>query len=171
MYLGDNEITELVIPETTNIIADKAFYNCSNITSIIIPITVKTIGKGSFSGTHISSIVLPESIEKIGSQAFMNCNLLESLNVPSSVTNLESQSFENGTNLRHITLPQQLETIGEGVGYHAFTRANRRRIGHSTIMSCRNDRFQPFFNLLVAGTTAHLHQLSVRPLQQEVVTH
>ena len=38
-------------------------------------------------------------------------------------------------------------------------------------MRCRQHRLQPFFYLPNAGFTTHLHQLSFRPIQQEVVAH
>lgn len=66
-----------------------AFYECSNVTDIIIPSTITTIGHHAFTDCdNIKKIDLPNSITWIGS-AFWNCNLLESIRIPQNVTHFD----------------------------------------------------------------------------------
>ena len=62
--LSDEYLTDLVIPETiedlqVTAIKDYAFNGCSQITSIEVPKSVITIGKGAFKGTNPTKVTLP----------------------------------------------------------------------------------------------------------------
>ena len=50
LYIGGNEITNLVIPTSVTSIASSAFYGCSSLTSVTIPTSVTSIGSDAFSG-------------------------------------------------------------------------------------------------------------------------
>lgn len=75
--LSDEYLTDLVIPETiedlpVTAIKDYAFNGCAQITSIEVPKSVITIGKGAFKGTNPTKVNLPfigisrSSTEKLG---------------------------------------------------------------------------------------------------------
>ncbi len=54
-----------------------AFQNCTNLTSIVIPNSVKTIGSSAFSGcSNLTSIIIPDSVTSIGENAFNGCSSL-----------------------------------------------------------------------------------------------
>ena len=85
-------VTKFVIkaPETitddeldlTNVkvIADRAFYNCNQLNSIVIPDSVISIGEDAFYGcSQLSDITLPASLESIGRYAFYNTPWLTNL--------------------------------------------------------------------------------------------
>ena len=61
-----------VIANGTIAIGDYAFANCTGITEITIPETVKTIGKNAFEGIKIEKLSIPMSVESIGRNAFAN---------------------------------------------------------------------------------------------------
>ena len=61
----------------TKCIADEAFYDCTNLTSITIPEGVTSIGVCAFEGcTRLESIAIPESVVSIGWGAFRGCTRL-----------------------------------------------------------------------------------------------
>ena len=61
----------------TKCIADKAFYDCTSLTSITIPEGVTSIGVCAFEGcTRLESIAIPESVVSIGWGAFRGCTRL-----------------------------------------------------------------------------------------------
>ena len=91
--------TDLMIPsrmddyEITSI-ASYAFYNM-DITSVIIPSTVKTIGTRAFGGSEtLTSVYFPEGLEKIEGEAFLNDSLTK-VNFPSSLKSIGARAFKN----------------------------------------------------------------------------
>ena len=50
LYVGDELLTALVIPDTITDINEYALYNCTSITSVFVPKSVKTIGQYAFYG-------------------------------------------------------------------------------------------------------------------------
>ena len=62
------------IPNSVTTIDDRAFQDCTGLTSIVIPNSVTEIGFGAFeSCTGLTSIVIPNSVTSIGDGAFCNC--------------------------------------------------------------------------------------------------
>lgn len=112
LYINDQLVTNLVIPEVENINA-YAFYNCRAIQSIEIAEGCKSIGSSAFSGcTNVSSISLPTSLTEIGSSAFSSCTSLLSLTLPSNLSKISSGVFSGCSSLQSITLPSSLTSIG-----------------------------------------------------------
>ena len=48
LFLNDNEVNELVIPNGVTKINNSVFWGCHGLTSIVIPSSVRTVGKGAF---------------------------------------------------------------------------------------------------------------------------
>ena len=64
LYVGDDLLTDLVIPNTVTDISQYAFDGCTSITSVYIPQSVKSIGQYAFNG--MSSL---KTVRYAGSQA------------------------------------------------------------------------------------------------------
>ena len=59
------------------------FYDCSNLTTVILPDNAKIITSNMFNGTKkLTTINFPSSITQIGQYAFYNCNGLTNINIP-----------------------------------------------------------------------------------------
>ncbi|MCI5836209.1 MAG: leucine-rich repeat domain-containing protein, partial [Firmicutes bacterium] len=63
-----------------------------NIKSVVIPSTVKSIGKGAFANNQISSVTLSNGLKMIEGYAF-NGNQLTSIIIPDSVTSISEYAF------------------------------------------------------------------------------
>ncbi len=60
------------------LVEDFAFYKCSGIESITLPVTVFYIGEGAFSGcVSLSEIVIPDGLATLGQDAFLGCESLK----------------------------------------------------------------------------------------------
>ena len=82
------------------------------ITSVIIPNTVKIIGKDAFRENKLTSVTIPTSVTSIGEGAFSS-NQLTSVTIPTSVTSIGNSAFY-GNNLTSVTIPTSVTSIGEG---------------------------------------------------------
>ena len=97
-----------VIPIDCSItsIGDYAFYNCTGLTSVIIPDSVTSIGRYTFkSCTGLRSITIGNSVKSIDFNAFNGCTGLTSVIIPDSVTSIGDSAFGGCSSLQEITLP------------------------------------------------------------------
>lgn len=69
------------IPTGVTEIGSSAFSNCTKLTSITVPNSVKTIGGWAFEKTSISKITVPASVNELSVHAFDHCAKLSSIAV------------------------------------------------------------------------------------------
>ncbi|MDE7164225.1 MAG: leucine-rich repeat protein [Clostridiales bacterium] len=85
-------LKSVVIPDTIKSIGRNAFADCSELTSVTLPSGLKRIADGAFAGTSITSITLPDSVESIGAGAFEESKL-NSITLPSATTAIGDSAF------------------------------------------------------------------------------
>ncbi len=116
-------LNEIVIPSEYNgkpvvEIAPEGFNECKNLTSIVIPNSIMSIGNGAFSQcTSLTSIKIPNSVTSIGSSAFYRCTSLTSVEIPNGVEIIENGTFSGCTSLTSIKIPNSVTSIGFSAFY------------------------------------------------------
>ena len=109
---------KFIIPDSVTSIGDRAFYNCSSLTSITIPDSVTSIGNEAFYNcSSLMSIIIPDSVTSLGWYAFYNCSSLMSITIPNSVTGIGSSVFNGCKSLTSITIGDGVTSIGQGAFY------------------------------------------------------
>ena len=109
----DSKIKKVFLGEGVTSIEDRAFYNCTSLTSVTIPSSVTSIGSSAFYNcTSLTSVTIPEGVTSIGSYAFEGCRGLTSVTIPEGVTSIEDRAFYNCTGLTSVTIPLSVTTIG-----------------------------------------------------------
>lgn len=77
-------------------LGDNLFKNNDELTMVVIPYGITTIGKKVFSGcSRLEKVELPNSLVEIDNNAFADCAVLGELYIPSSVTTLGEKVFDN----------------------------------------------------------------------------
>ena len=107
-------LTSVTIPEGVTSIGDDAFSLCVNLTSISLPKSLTSIGSWGFSATGLTSITIPESVRSIGCDAFFSCSKLKKVVLPEGITRISSRTFAMCRNLIDITIPDSVTSIDEG---------------------------------------------------------
>lgn len=128
-------------------IANKAFANKSDITSVDFGGSIKNIGECSFMGCDsIKTITVPSNVKVIENSAFEGCSSLESVLICDGVTHIGSKAFANCDNLREITLPSSIGKIED----NAFDKNS------NVTIACKSNSY--------AYSFAKDHGLSVKAL-------
>lgn len=128
LYINDQLLTEVIIPEDVQVIKPGTFAYCNGITKVEIPNTVTTIGARAFANCkNLESVTIGDAVNNIGNEAFYNCTKLKNIvipaldlevegndifkNCPIEKASLHKDSFEliSKENLKEITI------LGEGL--------------------------------------------------------
>ena len=100
-------------------IGDYAFGNCSSLTELSVPNSVKTIGNRAFSKcTALSRISLPEGIIYIGEYAFNRCESLASIALPDSLVTISDKLFYRCTALSQVEFGNSVTSVGSYAFYN-----------------------------------------------------
>ena len=111
-YNNDN-ITSVVIPDSVTSIGDYAFAYCPNFRSVVIGDSVTSIGDSAFVRCpSLSSVVIGEGVTSVGVWAFYDCTSLSSIVIPDSVTNIGEYAFCSCSNLSSIIMGNSVTSIG-----------------------------------------------------------
>lgn len=116
LYLNNQLITDLVIPEGVTNIKSRTFSGCTSMTSVTIPQSVTSIGSSAFwNCTGITSLTIPSSVTEIGSNAFHSCTSLTSVIIPEGVTSIGAYAFYDCVGLTNVIIPKSVTSIGDRV--------------------------------------------------------
>lgn len=95
LYLSDNLVTELEIPDDVTEIKPYAFNGCSSISEITIPDHVTSIGKDAFDGCDaLTTVEIGNGVISIDYAAFSDCVALTTVKLGNGVTSIETYAFD-----------------------------------------------------------------------------
>ena len=119
---GDIEIPQTYNGKPVVVIQNSAFKDCSNVTSVLIPSSIKSIGINAFENcSNITETTIPEGVTLIGNNTFLGCEKLASVTFPTSLENIGANAFAGCTSLTSIVLPKNIQEIGA----NAFGETNQ----------------------------------------------
>lgn len=150
LFLNDEEIHDLVIPDGVNTITDHAFYYFSGLTSVKIPSSVTSIGYECFAyclgikTVEIGDNASQEASTVLGRRIFYMCNNIDSVVLGNNIVEIGKDAFDGCKAIRSIVIPNSVKTIGS----HAFLGCeslesvqlseNLKSIEWATFSSCTN---------------------------------
>ena len=98
-------------------IPEKMFYNCTALSSVTLPKSIRTIGRYAFQGcTKLSSVTMQDGVTSIRNYAFKSCAFTE-ITLPNTLTSIDNQAFAS-CKLTTITIPNSVTTLGPNVFYN-----------------------------------------------------
>ena len=81
------------------------------LTSVVIPKSITTIGERAFNAGKFTNITIPDSVTTIDKYAFSHCDNLTSLIIPDSVTSLGKGICSTCSKLTSVTFPNSITGI------------------------------------------------------------
>jgi len=112
VFKNRNQITKIILPDTINSIGDSAFENCSSLQSVTWSPNLVTIGASAFKGcTNLDEVIIPNTVTNIDSYAFEGCTNLESVTLSNSLYAIGIGAFKGCTNLEEIEIPASVQHV------------------------------------------------------------
>ena len=103
-------------------IGELAFNNCVNLTNVVIPDSVTSIGEGAFTQSGLTSVTIGNGVTTLNYGAFELCTSLTSVSIGTNVTSIGDYAFFFCTSLTNIIIPDSVTSIGAwAFGYTALT--------------------------------------------------
>lgn len=87
-----------------------AFDNCSGVTKIILPDSIKTIESFAFCSCGMLEISMPASVSTIGASAFYGCKALKKLPLPEGLKTISRQLFTY-SGVQAVYIPASVTSI------------------------------------------------------------
>lgn len=113
-----------IIPNSVTEIDYGVFMGCTDLTSVVIPESVKVIGDCAFNECDLTSIVIPAAVTEIGFEILGDCRNLASIRVAEENKHYDSRNncnaiIETATNTliagcKNTVIPESVTRIGDG---------------------------------------------------------
>ena len=102
-FAGCSDLTAVTMAEGVTHIGDSAFAYCSALSSVTIPDSVCFIGAKAFQWcTSLKTVELPDGLQSISMDTFAYCGALTSISVPNSVTEIFMEAFYDCNGLKDV---------------------------------------------------------------------
>lgn len=143
LYINNTLVDNLVIPDGVTEIKQYAFFECSSLTSVSFPNSVKIIRSNAFARCDSLVISLPDSVEKIEEQGFLYCLAPSEMVMPNTLDTIGFRAFY-GCDANVLILSNTLSYIG---GY-AFAWCGMRTLTiPSSVTNIENGAFYGAYQL------------------------
>lgn len=110
-------LSGIILPQSVKSIGSYAFNTCKNLVDVVLPKTLDSIGYYAFFiCDNLSEIVIPEGIQELDN-IFQDCKTLKKVSLPSSLRKLTG-TFWGCSSLEKIVIPEGVETLGYSVFYN-----------------------------------------------------
>lgn len=110
---GSGGYNVIELNEKIEKIDDYAFSACKNVTSVVLPSTVVSIGKGAFSECKsLENVQFDKGLKTIGARAFQHTKIGK-ITIPNSVVSVGTEAFKN-TSLKDVVIEDGINPISFG---------------------------------------------------------
>ena len=115
MFKNSIQTKKVILPEGIQVLKDKVFYNCSNITDIELPSSLKYIGKDVFEGTTwLKNKYINENGMLVINNQLISCNKeTTTITIPAEVTLINEDSFNGCNKLNEIIIKGTIDKFGD----------------------------------------------------------
>lgn len=142
MFKGTKNLGNIVLPSTLKVIGKEAFMN-AEFKSITFNSGLTEIGISAFEGaTGLGDVVLPEGLVTVGNRSFFGSDVKSAV-LPETVYKINYYAFQNCEQLTSVTFTDKLEEIGSqafsGTGLTTVTIPKSvQELGDKAFAECKS---------------------------------
>ncbi len=104
LFVADEEVTSLVIPESVTAVRDFAFSGCEGLTDVTVGDQVTAIGNRAFYNCgQLARASVGDGVKSIGEGAFSYCMSLTGVSLGSSIESIATKAFTQSMSIIDIT--------------------------------------------------------------------
>ncbi|MBE6634763.1 MAG: leucine-rich repeat domain-containing protein [Ruminococcaceae bacterium] len=113
-FFNGSDVTRVIIPQSVTRIGDFAFASCSYLEAVELPPSLTYLGESAFSGCRAldGSITIPDTLGAIADGTFAYCASLDEVNFGKGIISIGDQAFTDCPSLSSLSLPKSLTKIG-----------------------------------------------------------
>ena len=158
LFLNNESITEIVIPDEVTNIGSYTFANCQNITSITIPSSILSIGEGAFENAKIDELHIDDlskwcyitfgdaraNPSRYSEKTYHNGTVVTEIVIPDDITSIKDCTYMCFKDLVSVVIPDSISFIGNYAFYGCTYLANLTiadsvtKIGNYAFYGCTN---------------------------------
>ncbi|MGM9532321.1 leucine-rich repeat protein, partial [Intestinibacter sp.] len=106
-------LKEVILPDSIKVIGKSAFSSDSNLVKVQMPDTVERMEQMAFYACpNLELSKLPDSLTYIGVNGFTNCAKIDIKSIPAGITTIEDYTFSGCKNITTMSLPKDITRIG-----------------------------------------------------------
>ncbi len=119
-----NQLSSVIMPDSVTSLGEGCFFSCSSLSSVTLSNNITSLQRNTFMMcTSLEHISLPNRLNRIGDYSFYSCGLKE-LIIPEGVTEIGGAAVTTCPNLETITFPSSLERVDT---YEYLTQCEKLR--------------------------------------------
>lgn len=141
-FYNCSSLSSIVIPNSVTTIGSSLgapFYNCCSLSNVVIPNGVTSTANEMFYKCYsLSSIIIPDNVTHIHNNMFYDCYPLSNIVIPNGVTAIGRYAFQNCYSLSSIVIPGNVTTIGDSAFYNCYGMAIYDFTSHTFVPTLSN---------------------------------
>lgn len=113
VFSNNTNLVSVVIPDSIKTIGYSAFLYCTELISVDLGEGATSIDSNAFYGcSSLISVIIPDSVTYLGEDVFSGCSMVTTAVLGSGMTTTGNGIFRGCSSLEHVTIPSSIIEIG-----------------------------------------------------------